>query len=63
MATMIPRPAATLALLRDSSGGPQNLKFENGDIGMAPSGWFSPTPGYTAMVTAEGVSAAVYLPA
>ena len=36
--------------------GPQNLAFDNGDLGAAPSGWHLPTPGYTARVIAEGVA-------
>jgi hypothetical protein len=36
--------------------GPQNLQFQAGELGQVPTGWFGNMPGYTARLTAEGVS-------
>jgi hypothetical protein len=35
----------------------QNLTFESGEVGSLPTGWISPTPGYTARITSEPFSA------
>src|SRR5439155_1342015 len=47
----------SIALAADAQVlGPQNLVFDNGDLGVVPAGWFVPTPGYTARVIAEGAA-------
>ena len=44
--------AATLS----QTSGPQNLQFQNGELGQVPTGWFGNMPGYTARLVFEGVS-------
>ena len=45
-----------VALALSQTNGPQNLQFQNGELGQVPAGWFGNMPGYTARLISEGVS-------
>jgi C-terminal processing protease CtpA/Prc len=54
---MLPPVSCCLAVAEgDPSGASLRLGFEEGELGQLPPGWFVPTPGWTAILSAEDAS-------